>query len=388
MRGINLVGCILAAGLGGCSLYPIPDDVSPYRTEHIVRHGRCEVRTALFDYMIGKGIVSAHDDSKQLASRIKAAREFEKKLKATKKAPSNDEERNLLELARLSKVGVAYSFDFNITEVNKAGADAGFRLPGLTSVLDVGATGALDLTRNGSRVFGTEDSWDDLIVNTSLCENLAERRPVNVFYPPTGSIGVGRVVETFIDIDEQGGAKDNFVDTLTFTTLASGGANASLKLDPVPNQFRPISATAAIGASRLDIHKLTISLAFPQDIPKAITGVTREDGDLNAPTDRPFARPPIWRARYNLCVQDARTREATFKMLRLTDPLVYCISYADSFAPRYGQPVVTVLRRRAAQPPTQLKSLLENQPAARTRVVPETVIRQPFRPNASPSYVQ
>lgn len=389
MRGINWVGCILAAGLGGCSLYPIPDDVSPYRTEHIVRYGRCEVRTALFEYMIRKGIVTAHDDSGQLASRIKQARDFEKQLKKAKKAPSTEEEEKLLKLARLSKVGVAYSFDFNITETNKAGADAGFRLPGLTSVLDVGATGALDLTRNGSRVFGTEDSWDDLIVNTSLCRDVTEPRPVNVVYPltgslgsdfPIGSIGVGRVVETFIDIDDQGGAKDNFVDTLTFTTLASGGANASLKLDPVPNQFRPVSATAAIGASRLDIHKLTVSLAFPQDIPKAITGVIREDGDLNAPTDRPFARPPIWRARYNLCVQDARTREATFKMLRLTDPLVYCISYADSFAPRYGQP--TVLRRRPAEPAAPGGS------APPPRMVPETIIRQPLRPNAPPSFVQ
>lgn len=383
MRGIDWAGCILAVGLGGCSLYPIPDDVSPYRTEHIVRYGRCEVRTALFDYMIGNGIVSAHDNSEQLASRIKKARDLEKQLKKAKKSPSTEEEKNLIKLARLSKVGVAYSFDFNITETNKAGAEAGFRLPGLTSVLDVGATGTLDLTRNGSRVFGTEDSWDDLIVNTSLCKDVTEPRSVNISYPATGSIGVGRVVATFIDIDDQGGAKDNFVDTLTFTTLAGGGATASLKLDPVPNQFRPVSATAAVGASRLDIHKLTVSLAFPQDIPKAITGVIREDGDLNAPTDRPFARPPIWRARYNLCVQDARTREATFKMLRLTDPLVYCISYADSFAPEYGQPVaVTVYRRRPAEPAAPGGS------AVLPRTVPETIVRQPLRRNAPPSFVQ
>jgi hypothetical protein len=350
MRIFNWVGCIFAAGLGGCALHPIPDDVSPFRTEDIVRYGRCEVRDALFNYMIRRGIVSAHDNPEQLATRIKKAREFEKKLKKAKKDPSTEEEINVVKLARLSKVGVAYSFDFNITETNKAGADAGFRLPSLTNVLDVGAAGALDLTRNGSRVFGTEDSWDDLIVNALLCKDVTGPRPANVVYPltgslgfdpPTGSIGVGRVVETFIDIDDQGGAKDNFVDTLTFTTLASAGANASLKLDPVPNQFRLVSATAAVGASRLDIHKLTVSLAFPQDIPKAITGVVREDGDLNAPTT-PFERPPIWRARYNLCVQDARTREASFKQLRLTDPLVYCITYADEFAPKYQYRTVPV----------------------------------------------
>src|SRR5947209_8963204 len=221
-----------------------------------------------------------------------------------------------------------------MNQTNKAGADAGLRLPGLTSVLDVGATGGLDLTRQGQRVFGTEDTWEEMMTRPRLCPEpgLPQRLPGNFIYPLTGSIGVGRVVTTFIDIDEQGGAKDHFVDTLTFTTQASGGADATLKLDPVPNQFRLISATASASASRLDIHKLTLSLAFPQVDPPpsgGIKGVTRRDGDLNGP----FSRPAPWRARYNLCVQDARTRENAFRILRLEAPEVYCIRYADAFSP-------------------------------------------------------
>ncbi|CCE07441.1 hypothetical protein BRAS3843_2120008 [Bradyrhizobium sp. STM 3843] len=287
--------------------------------------------------MIRRGIITDQSTAAEIRSQIEATKN------KAKKAPKSLTD-NETQLLRLTKVAVVYSFDFNITENNKASAGAGFRLPWLANTLDVGGTAALDLTRIGSRVFGTEDSWDELITKSSLCDKWPWQRPANILYPLTGpigfdplygSIGVGRVVETFIDIDLQGGAKDNFVDTLTFTTSVSGDANASVKLDPVPNQFRPVSATADLGASRLDVHKLTISLAFPQpDAPKGgIAGVTRVDGDLNAP----FERPAAWRARYNLCVQDARTRETAFKQLRLTDPVVYCISYADEFAPKYGR---------------------------------------------------
>jgi hypothetical protein len=303
--------------------------------------------------MIRRGMITDRSTATEIRKLIEATKD------KAKKSPKKliDDETQLL---RLTKVAMVYSFDFNITENNKASAGAGFRLPGLTNTLDVGGTGALDLTRVGSRVFGTEDSWDELITKSSLCENWPGARPANVLYPVTGSIGVdpltgsigvGRVVETFIDIDLQGGAKDNFVDTLTFTTSVGGDVNASVKLDPVPNQFRLVSATADVGASRLDVHKLTISLAFPQpDVPKGgIAGVTRVDGDLNAP----FERPAPWRARYNLCVQDARTRESAFKQLRLTDPVVYCIAYADEFAPKYGRAGVvttTTTTRRSDAP--------------------------------------
>ncbi|WP_168200227.1 hypothetical protein [Bradyrhizobium sp. UASWS1016] len=328
MRKFGRISCIFAGGLAGCSLYPIPDDVSPYSTEEIVHYGRCEVRDAILLHMYNVGITNTIQPAVGEINRL--IKDVTDKFKHKKHLSPLE-----MQMLRLTKVAVVYSFDFNITEDNKAGADAGFRLPWpITNTFDVGATGALDLTRQGQRVFGTGDSWDELLVNTTLCGPGPFQRPGNLAYPLTGSIGVGRAVETFINIDLQGGAKDNFVDTLTFTTQVSGGANAAVKLDPVPNQFRPVSATASVSVSRLDVHKLTISFAFPQleQAPTAIDGVVRVDGDLNAP----FTRPAPWRARYNLCVQDARTRENTFKMLRLEAPEVYCIRYADAFAPQTG----------------------------------------------------
>ncbi|MBR1213665.1 hypothetical protein [Bradyrhizobium sp. JYMT SZCCT0180] len=385
MRMLNWVGCIFAGGLAGCSLYPIPDDVSIYSTEKIVRYGRCEVRNAVLLHMLDKGIITRTSNEEDIKRLIKEAKRLEKA-----KAEEKDKEkaklpldRWVIKLLRLAKVAVVYSFDFNITENNKTGASAGFRLPWLTSnVLDAEAAGALDLTRQGSRVFGTEDNWEDLITDTELCNKHPWPRSEHFVYPLTGSIGVGRVVETFIDIDDQGGAKDNFVDTMTFTTQASVGADATVKLEPVSNQFRVVSGTAGVSASRLDIHKLTISLAFPQqDPPSAITGVVRIDGDLNAP----FERPAPWRARYNLCVQDARSRENTFKQLRFTAPEVYCISYADEFAPKYADRRVVVTTSQSV-PARRGTATVAPAKAAPARAAPAGAAQEtrPVRQNLRP----
>lgn len=168
MRKVNLLSCILVAVLGGCSFYPIPDDVSPFRTEQIVRYARCEVRSAILGHMIRRGMITELSTAAEIKSLIDATRA--KHLKELTKID--------LELLRLTKVAMVYSFDFNITENNKASAGAGFRLPSLTNTLDVGGTGGLDLTRVGSRVFGTEDSWDELVVKRSgvkVCRAHAQR---------------------------------------------------------------------------------------------------------------------------------------------------------------------------------------------------------------------
>jgi len=245
-----------------------------------------------------------------------------------------------------------YSFQFDITENNKANGDLGFSLPFTgPKVLSGGASASLELTRAGSRAFTTGDRWGNLVMKSTLCADVGPR-PGNLVYPLDGSIGVGRVVRTFIDISDQGGAKDSFVDTLTFTTKVGGDANASIKLAAVPHSFRLVSASAGLSGSRKDVHKMTVSLTFPQAPQPAIspiTGVKLEPGYLNAP----FTRPAAWRARDNLCVQDARQKEASLKQLRFEAPEVYCITFADAFEPKPG--LKEEERRRAGEAPTLVR---------------------------------
>ena len=341
VRSFIIGGLATIASLGaavGCSVYPIPDDKLAVNTEDIVRHAHCEMRGAIIDLVVQKGLVGPGgsekhviDFAKSLSARISQSKKADK---AKKPLVLTKRESAFLDLMGVS---VVYSFDFNITENNKADAGAGFRMPFTApGVLDADAGGGLTLTRQGQRQFKSGDSWGGLVVGADRCRGVVPRDR-NLVYPLDGSIGIGRVVRTFIDITDQGGAKDSFVDTLLFTTLVGGSAGASVRLNPVPHSFRVVSASAGLSASRLDAHKMIISLVYPRPSapapPGAISGAIRQDGYLSAP----FDRPPDWRARYNLCVSDAREREDTFKALREQPPEIYCITYADEFAPQYDR---------------------------------------------------
>ncbi len=314
------------AAIAGCSSYPIPDNATLIKTEEIVRYARCEMRAAIVDQVLEKKVVPALATEGDVVSFVKKAVDKEKDGKKLSR-PEDD-------MMKYMNVAVAYDFDFDITEENQADGGAAFKLPLTSSVLDVGSSASLHLKRQGRRVFKAQNQWSGLVIRAERCTDFPSwgKNPV---YPLGGSIGVGRVVATYMDLIDQGGVKESFVDTLIFTTDVDAGANASIKINPVPHSFRLVSASLAFGASRLDIHKMTISLTAPRPkSPKAITGVERYDGDLNAP----FDRPAPWRARYNLCVADAREREDSFKVLRQTAPEIYCIQYADAFSPQDGPP--------------------------------------------------
>jgi len=389
MRTVKWLSCFWAAGLAGCSLYPIPDDVVSINTEDIVRHARCEIRSAIIDIVIEQGFDNGRGaplvTEEQVIAFVKAvvakAKRHENLPQAQKAKLFSKSEKDVLTLANVAAV---YTFDFNIIENNRADGGAAFKLPFTApKVLDVGASASLNLTRQGQRQFAAQDKWSDLITKPERCAR-ASLRHGNIIYPLDGSIGVGRVVRTFVDIASQGGAKDSFVDTLIFSTSISGGANASIKLEAVPHSFRLVSATAGLNGSRLDVHKMVLSLVFPRpDKAEAITGVERRPGDLNAP----FQRPPDWRARYNLCVADARQREDTFKLLRLEAPEVYCITYADAFDPDYGgPPAVTVESQPQAQPvfrPRSLPTDSEGRPLPEPQPAPPPPAAPVRRPNRS-----
>jgi hypothetical protein len=312
--------------LAGCSVHPIPDDVSPIPTQEIVRSARCEMRLGVFDQvkvLLEKAGITNVD--------ISDLQTPEGRKRVLPKPPP--ELQAILD--NYGKVAVAYDFDFEITEHNNLDSSLAFKLPFTPpSVLDLGAAGSLHKTRFGKRTFSAQETFADLILRVDWCDGFEVRRR-NLLYPITGSIGLRKVMETFIAISEQGGGKESFVDALAFTTTISGSVNPSLKLNPVPSSFRLVSASLTASADRTDLHKVKISLAFPvPEKPKK-----KKDGillpvDPNEPGTAPYVYNPVWRARYNICVADARDREDTFKTLRFTPPEVYCISYADTFVPR------------------------------------------------------
>jgi hypothetical protein len=72
-------------------------------------------------------------------------------------------------------------------------------------------------------------------------------------------------VATFIRLqqaDNPGGTRIfTFADTLTYTTTSTGGANSTLTLSPLTNEFRLAAANAALSGSRMDMHKVVVTMA-------------------------------------------------------------------------------------------------------------------------------
>jgi hypothetical protein len=125
------------------------------------------------------------------------------------------------DLTKYGKVAVAYDFDFNITEDDNIDSSLAFKLPLAKSTFDLSAGGSLHATRAADRAFKAQETFAELVTRDIWCAGF-QPRDKNLVYPITGSIGLRKVVETFVAISEQGGGKDSFVDTLTFTTTISG----------------------------------------------------------------------------------------------------------------------------------------------------------------------
>ncbi len=167
------------------------------------------------------------------------------------------------------------------------------------------------------------------------------------------STPIEKVVNIFLAIVSQEGggtsAKSQFVETSTFTTTVGGNIKLKVKLNPVSNQFPLICADTTLTTSRVDLHDVTISLAFPQVAEKTELAAAATGGPMTADTTVGTAasiqalegqvqkltlqnvtvgkdvqgvhRLKVqWQARYNLCVQDGRNREDKLSQLRLTAP--------------------------------------------------------------------
>jgi hypothetical protein len=206
--------------LAGCSIHPLPDDLSRKSTYDIVQKIRCEAKAAVMDY--GQKLNSA----------------------------------------------IVYAFYFNINEHNDA--SAGFTLTNplakAAGSFDLTANGSVGTIRDGRRSFEVLDSFDDL-----RKMNCSRDRELNWVYPLTGDVGMYDSVATFIRIQQAAGPDDvdaagkpkvfTFADTLTYTTTFMGGGKVTVALAPFTDQLRLTAANAALSGSRMDMHKVTVTMA-------------------------------------------------------------------------------------------------------------------------------
>lgn|GEM_PF-5634522 len=335
-----MLAILAVTSLTACSLHPIPDDVSPIPTEAIVAAARCELRLGLVEevevWFKDENPRVIGFDPNTIAQHLDAMKARYPKVKI-----KGDWDEYM-------DIAIAYDWTFDITETHHADAGIGFKLPFVNpGSLDASAGASVTTTRAGKRTFKNQDKVSKLLTDDwyNFCNDIGrssdsvDNRPVprdkNFLYPMTGSIGLRKAVRSFLKIAVQEGALDTFTDELAFTTTFNASAGVGVTLSPVSKQFRLVSGSANIAGSRVDLHRVKISLAFPKARPTQVSKKQMAaDYAKSLDVRGGYHLNPNWRATYALCVVDGRSREEELKNLRLAPPEVTCLDSTDAFFPR------------------------------------------------------
>lgn len=327
----------------GCSIHPLPDDVTRDATFAIVQKIRCEARHAINDYV--------WKDNKSEINREKLIREAEadhskllkhvsKKIKEIQGKDEKDKVKKiefgkiLIDLDRNRDVwisrlanrrlssnffsknmqdsAIGYSFKLTMSETEGASGSGTFTFPFSTGKFLLGVSAGEDRERKNERSFEIVESLPEIMADQKLDDCLVEAP--NWKYPITGSVGIKEIIKTYSELqsigpafarqakkqkrteeagDKQGkgsqesmssggGSDIAFTEDLTFTTSYGGSLQPSIELNPVTHDFRLTKAAASFGGARKDIHKMTLTIVKGfTDIPTELVLLIEESDESN-----------------------------------------------------------------------------------------------------------
>ncbi len=107
---------LLGVLCGGCSMHPLPEDVTPLNTYQIVQKIRCEVRDSLRLFVIG----ALKKSDPIIAADLKSGKRTFASVTSKQLSPDGN-----ASLQRYDKSALAYEFVFDMAENNTAGGNIG-----------------------------------------------------------------------------------------------------------------------------------------------------------------------------------------------------------------------------------------------------------------------
>ncbi|WP_375458508.1 hypothetical protein [uncultured Enterovirga sp.] len=262
----SIVALLLAAPMGGCSVRPLPEDVTGVSTVAITKRIQCEAREALDRISVNILRNFGDDRAKKLADLVDMGRVNASELVDRKYLGTYDVGRGEILFRTYTLSAVTFDFKFDIAEENDNSTRADFRLPLVGGLFTVGANAGAKLGRKNNRKFQLTKSFYELHrLDKEECK-VIEAGASNVAYPITGRIGLQEVFETFVQLDSGSNSDpspaNRYTDTLTFTTTLSGGTTPTLTLDPLNvRALRVAGANATFKASRTDEHQVAVAIA-------------------------------------------------------------------------------------------------------------------------------
>jgi hypothetical protein len=263
MRTVFLAASIVA---GGCSIHPLPDYVGADKTLFIAKRIRCEAREAVKARFVNKAKASSLGKTREVGEKLLA-----ETLRFDKINPADLDADTRAFFSHYDGAGIAYEFQFDMTERNGAGFDLDLlrTVSGGSLALNVGARG--DLTRQNQRQFLLTDSFSGLMTTVSKADCEKFETGENWIYPIKGAIGLDEMVTTFVALDATGSlaksdgrAAPTLLDALEFTTQIAIVAKPSLILAAAGRRWQTTaldSGENGIGAGRTDKNKVTVALS-------------------------------------------------------------------------------------------------------------------------------
>lgn len=256
--------------IASCAIAPLPEDVTGYTSHRIVRKIRCETRQAvahqLGQYLKGYGELRGDPRATALGDAILADSVNLQKIDLN----FLDRHAKIL-LTGYIDTAVAYNFSLTGLEENNLGGQSN-TVNGIESgsrSLIVG--GNLDRSRQTVQTFTISDTFAGLLrqVDPLYCED--QVGGPNYMYPITGSVGMRKLVNEFVNLVEfnqlsspqdKAGTPPTFTTNLTFRTAVGVSANPVIAISPILDVTRT-GGNFNGTFRRADTHTLIVAFARP-----------------------------------------------------------------------------------------------------------------------------
>lgn len=273
---------VFSCGLAGCSIHPLPADVTGYSTATIVRKIRCEAHDAIMKSMaeiLHKKYRHQDIDENNVLDML------------DKGIDANSWE--MKKLQELADIGILYDFNLSGDEKNNLMLSGDIIKPFKNGSESFSPAAGNMTERNNVRAFTVSDNFTTLVNLTNKkrggderhCDFNGSPSGPNFEYPIAGRIGLDEMVQTFVRLAVAGDFVDasvgsdgtptlnasgapTLVDTLTFTTTVSGGLTPSVSLMPGGTALQVMNLELAGTVTRMDVHKVIIAMAVGKSTSK------------------------------------------------------------------------------------------------------------------------
>jgi hypothetical protein len=271
---VRYISCIapMTSGifLSGCSIHPLPENVTELNTYQIIQQIRCEAREGVIDsvltYMASPE--NATDRSRELAKHY---REHPDQIRAL--SPRHLQGQMQAVTNFFWNTGIAYNYELVMTEMNNLNGGINLLDPFSRGSLALGLKGNFDRQRQNTRTFTITDRFGDLIQKVDPQDCDGRVRGPNYVYPITGKIGIEGMIHAFVYMTlfgNLGKSKDapkgppTLVDALEFTTTIGGSAAPKITFTPMGSGLQVADASLTGEVSRKDVHKVIVALAIDE----------------------------------------------------------------------------------------------------------------------------